>query len=612
MLGKMSSKETSMTRYSAFLLMVFGAIGMAGAQTSLPVQMGVAPADLVLTNGKIYTADARDSVTEAVAIRAGRVVWTGSSAGVKALVGAQTRVIDLAGRFAMPGLVDGHMHPLEAGQKLLKCNLNYEPLTVAQFQRGIQACLDATKPDEPDGWLQVVGWFQQAMLPEGTKTSRATLDGLKTRRPIVVTDSFGHTVLANSRALQLAKITQETRDPVGGAVEHDGAGEPSGVLQDAASDPVYALLPKATAAENAAAAIEALHAMTRQGITSFLDADAEREDLEAFTAAGLAGKLTARAHFAMHIDPAEAEHPEAVVARIVGFRKEFDQGALTPVPTLTVRNAKMYIDGVISGPAYTGAMLEAYLVNAGTADAPRWVPGPTRGPELYYAPEKLAVLLVELAKNGIDPHMHVDGDRAVHVALDAIAALRAAMPGADIRPGLAHCEIVSPADYARFGQLGAFPVLSMQWEKQAPDTVEQLRDAMGPERAKILEPAGVLLAAGAPVAFGSDWPVDRLDEWFALKVGVTRLNAPEAGAQYQHPLRTDPGLTATQAIRANTITAARELHADAVSGSLEEGKFGDVIVLDRDPLTIAPEEIAKVKVLTTFVGGKMVWESNVR
>jgi predicted amidohydrolase YtcJ len=114
------------------------------------------------------------------------------------------------------------------------------------------------------------------------------------------------------------------------------------------------------------------------------------------------------------------------------------------------------------------------------------------------------------------------------------------------------------------------------------------------------------------VAFGSDWPVDRLDEWFALKVGVTRLNAPEAGAQYQHRLGTDPGLTATQALRAITITAARELHADAVSGSLEEGKFGDVIVLDRDPLTIAPEEIAKVKVLTTFVGGKMVWESNVR
>jgi hypothetical protein len=146
----------------------------------------------------------------------------------------------------------------------------------------------------------------------------------------------------------------------------------------------------------------------------------------------------------------------------------------------------------------------------------------------------------------------------------------------------------------------------MQWEKPAGDTLG-LKNYFGPARMKILEPAGLLAAAGARIAFGSDWPVDPLDEWFALKVGVTRTNSTAAAAEFRGRLGDDPGLSREAVLRAATINAAYELHEDDVTGSLEVGKFADLIVLDRNPLKVPAEEIAKVQVLETVVGGKVVY-----
>jgi len=144
------------------------------------------PADRVYRNGAVFTADAQNTIAEAVAIRAGRIVYVGSNQGVVPFIGPSTKVVDLNGRFLMPGLVDGHLHPLEAGQTLRKCSLNYESLTVAELQKSVRTCLDKTRSQEPDGWLEVVNWFQESMRPAGVKTSRATLDVLKTSRPIIV------------------------------------------------------------------------------------------------------------------------------------------------------------------------------------------------------------------------------------------------------------------------------------------------------------------------------------------------------------------------------------------------------------------------------------------
>jgi predicted amidohydrolase YtcJ/thiol-disulfide isomerase/thioredoxin len=595
--GELVAQSIDMRTRGQFMAL----LGQAGLKASAPM------ADVVYRNGVIFTSNAQNGMAEALAVRDGRIVYVGGNAGVGAFVGAATRSVDLKGRFLMPGLIDGHMHPLEAGMELLKCNLDYESLTVPQLQSKVQACLDHDGAKDSNSWLEVVNWFQESMLPAGVKTSRATLDALKTTRPILVRSSFGHTVLANSRAIELAKVTAKTPEPVGGKIWRDAAGEPTGLFEDSAFAVFITLLPTPTPADNAAGAVAALQAMNKQGVTSFLDAIAPEEQIVAFATAEKSGQLTSRAHFAPLIEPSEVGHVDEAIARVVGLAKKYDEGRIVAAPGITVRNAKLFLDGVIAAPALTGAMMEPYYENSGTAEKPDWAPGKSRGPAVYFASDPLAEILVKLGKAGIDPHMHADGDGAVHAALNGIAVMRKELPGAEIRPAIAHDEIVDRSDFARYKELNATPVLSMQWEKPAGDTLG-LVNYFGSVRMKILEPAGFLAAAGARIAFGSDWPVDRLDEWFALKVGVTRTNAPDAGAEFRGRLGDDPGLSRVAVLRAATINAAFELHEDDATGSLEVGKCADLIVLDRDPLKVAAEEIAGVKVLQTVVGGKVVYQ----
>jgi hypothetical protein len=571
------------------------------------------PADTVYRNGYVYTVDAKDSVRQALAVRAGRIVYVGDNAGVQPLTGKATKVIDLQGRMLMPGLIDGHMHPQSGGSRLLNCSLNYEALTVPQFQSRIQACIDndkrSGKPSGPDRWLVVVNWFQQGMLPDGVETTAATLDALKTDRPVIVRSSFGHSVQLNSKAIKLAGITRETRDPAGGKITRDANGNATGLLEDAAQDMAMNLLPPLTVAENLAASTAALAAMRQQGITSFLDAYTDPETMTAFTDLHKQGKLTARAHFAVLIDLDKGATPQSAVAELLKQQKQFDQGPTTVAPSVQVRHAKLFMDGVISAPAFTGAMLEPYLVNKGTAEKPDWQPGASNGPPSYFTQEALRTTLTELANARIDPHIHVDGDRAVRETLDAIEYLRSAPAGKDVRPALAHDEIVDPADYPRFAKLDVTPVLSFQWAKPAPDTVGALKDYMGPARYATVQPQALLLDAGARIAYGSDWPVDPLDEWFALKVGVTRTAAPDAGKEYAGRLGKQPGMPRAAALRAITMNAAYTLRQEALTGSLEVGKLADMIVLDRNFFTIPAQDIANIKVLQTVVGGKIVYQA---
>lgn len=579
------------------------------ALASPAVAAGAAVADTIYRNGYVFTVDAKDSVQQALAIRAGRIVYVGDNAGAAALAGKHTRVVDLQGRMLMPGLIDAHMHPMSGGKRLLHCNLNYEPLTVPQLQERIQACADKDR-DSKSGkkWLLVVNWFQQGMLPAGVETSRATLDVIRTDRPIVVRSSFGHSNLVGTRALQAAGIKRDTPDPVAGKIMRDAKGEATGILEDSAMHLVDDLMPKLTPAENVAAAAAAMDALKRQGVTTFLDADSDADILAAFAAVQRQGKLTARAHFAPSIAPEEGANPARAVAGVLKLAKRYHQEFRGVQTVMRVRHAKLYMDGVIAAPSLTGTMVEPYFVDRGTAQHPHWVPGDSKGPPTYYPPPILKALLIALAKAGIDPHVHVDGDGAVRETLDALEALRATPLGKGVRPALAHNEIVDPADFKRFAALDASAVLSFQWGKPAPDTVAGLKDYMGPQRYAILEPQSLLLDAGARIVFGSDWPVDALDQFFALKVGVTRTNAPSAGPAFAGKLGPEPGMPRAAVIRAVTMNAAYTLRQENAVGSLEVGKLADLIVLDRNFFQIPEEEIANIKVLETVVGGKTVYQ----
>lgn len=586
-------------------------VAVAAAFAACTAQaLAAAPADTVYRHGVLYTVDAQDSVQQALAIRAGRIAYVGTDAGAAGFIGPRTKVIDLRGRMLMPGLVDGHSHPLQGGAALLKCSLNYEQLSVAQLQARIQSCLDQTRAHEPDAWLEVVNWFQEGMVPAGVATGRATLDALQTKRPILVASSFGHTSLVNSRALKLGGVDAKTADPLGGKVGRDAAGNPSGILEDAAQNMVAKLIPAPTAADNVRAAKAALDALRKQGVTTFLDAAAEAPSLEAFATVQRAGNLTARAHFAVLITPPQGRDAKQAVAMVKSLAQHYDQGEIGLEPKLTVRNVKLFLDGVITAPASTGAMLTPYLSLQGAPGNPHWAASASRGPDVYFPAPILSALLIEVANAGFEPHMHADGDRAVREGLDGIAALRRQFPGRDVRAAMAHNEIVDPADFARYKQLNVIPVLSFQWEKQAPDTMEGAQEYLGAARFKYMEPAGFLAAAGARIAFGSDWPVDPLDEWFALKVGVTRTNAPQPDHKYAGRLSEDKGLSRAEVLRAITMNSSYELHQDQSTGSLEVGKLADLIVIDRNALDIPAEQIADIKVLQTVVGGRVVYQSD--
>jgi predicted amidohydrolase YtcJ len=570
----------------------------------------VAPADVAYRNGYVYTVDAQDSVQQALAILDGRIVYVGNDPGIDAYIGQRTHVVDLHGRMLMPGLVDGHMHPMNGGSSLLKCNLRYERLTIERLQARIQTCLDKSRDHEPDGWLEVVNWFQEAMLPAGTVTTHAVLDALKTSRPIFVRSSFGHTALINSRAIRLAGIGKDTQDPPHGHIGRDSAGVPTGILDDAAQRLVDHLIPPASPEDNVRAVKAALDAARKQGITSFMDAKATDATLAAFATVEHQGGMTARAHFAVLVEPAEGADPQKVISRLMKLRQRYDQGPVEVRPAMSVRNVKLFLDGVISAPALTGAMLEPYWLPSDGAPNGAWRTSTNRGPAVYFPAPVLKALLIAVSRAGFEAHMHADGDRAVREGLDAVAVLRSELPGRDIRIGIAHDEIVDPADFPRFKQLSVVPVLSFQWEKRAPDTVDNLEKYMGPERFKLLEPAGFLADAGARIAYGSDWPVDPLDEWLALKVGITRTDVPTAPADYLERLGEDKGLSRRQVLRAITINSSYELHQDADTGSLEPGKLADFIVLDRNVMKIPVDQIAETKVMETVVGGRIVYAAD--
>lgn len=575
--------------------------GTAWAQT---------PADAVYRNGYVYTADTKDTVQKAMAVKDGRIVFVGSDDRAKEFIGDKTEVIDLGGRMLAPGLVDGHLHPMEGGAALQSCNLNFDALTLAQFQARIQACLDAEADSSPDSWLMVTAWYRQAMQPEGTNPGAEALDALKTKRPILVQSSDYHSLLANSRAMELAKITDQTPDPAGGAIIRDAKGVATGIFEDQAGDMVSAARPSATPEDNAVQMRLAMKAMAAQGVTTFLDALADESHLAAFSTIAKEDGLTARSFVALYVGAEMAGKAKEVTHDIQGLAKRYDGGALAAAPAISVHHAKIMLDGVVQAPAQTAGLLQPYWENKGSDDHPDFRPGKHAG-EVYWKPDALKAMLAALAKIGINPHIHAIGDRSVREALDAIADMRQQPGGKSVRAGLAHVEVTDPADFKRFAKLDVVPVMSFQWAKPAPDSIDAAKAFLGPERFARLEPEGSLHAAGARIAFGSDWPVDPFNEWFALKVGITRTNDRAMWDKYPGSLNEEAGLPRAAALRAATINAAYELGAEKEIGSLETGKLADFVIIDRNFFDIDAEDIGNIKVLRTVVGGKTVYDTGV-
>ena len=581
-------------------------VALVGCQTQ-----GSTSADVVMRNGYVYTVDGKNSVQQAVAVKGGRIVYVGSDEGAASYIGTQTQQIDLAGRMLMPGLIDAHMHPGDGGRAMTLCDLKYQTMTRKVFQETIQACLDAEKDKGPDVWLEVGSWDRMGMDGLDGDPDKSTLDALKTQRPIQVRSTDFHTVLVNSRGLAVAGIDKHTANPGDGKYVRDSTGNPTGICEDGAADAMAAVVPPATEAEKLIQSRAALDAMRQQGITSFFDALSGPENAKAFTTLEQSGELTARALLAIKLDPAAAAaDPDKTIAEAKSLASLYDQGEAKVTPGVNMRHVKLFMDGIINAPADTGAMLTPYLHNAGTEKAPKWTPGKNRG-ELYFPPQVLDPLLLKAVQAGFDPHLHATGDRAVRDSLDAIEYVRKQLPGNAFRPTITHAESVDPADYGRFKALDVTANMSFQWAQQAPSTVDGTSDHLGVERFARMEPSGSIARAGGRVAYGSDWPVDPLDEFLALKIGVTRSGDPQNphsyGPDYAGRLNAEPALSRADVLRTITLNAAEQLKLDTVVGSVEVGKFADLIVLEKNFMQVPEDELGRNNVLLTMVGGRIVW-----
>lgn len=571
-------------------------------------------ADTVFYNGYVYTVDHHDKVAQAVAVRDGRIVYVGSDAGSKPYIGKTTHVIDLDGRMLMPGLIDAHIHPLTGGAGMLKCNLEYKPMKIAEMQTRIEKCLaDSTGKTAAD-WLEVVNWDRQAMNKMDRDPTAADLDHIKTDRPIVVTSIDNHSRLNNGIALARAGIDASTPNPAGGKIGKDAAGKLTGMLEDGAVLLSDKAIPLPNQQQRLQYAEVALDMLRRQGVTTFMAALSDEEEVSTFALLASQGKLTARGEFAIKIDPKEAGDPVAAVKAVKAIAARYTRPLNASKPDVQVHNIKLWLDGVLQAPAQTAGLLQPYLTNHGTEQQPDWRPGQVKG-ENYFQPAVLNQLVLEASRQGFDVHMHAIGDATVRESLDAIAFARQHCAGCDVRPSIAHAELVDPQDYRRFSQLHTIANMQFQWQQRAPYSVEAVKDQLGPERYARMEPEGYLKHAGTRIAYGSDWPVDQMAYFYNLRVGVTGRGDPTHpagfGPDYAGRINDVPLLERQDVLRAITMNSAYQLRLEKQVGSIETGKFADLIVLDTNFMQAPVDKLAYTQVALTMSGGKIVWVDKV-
>jgi predicted amidohydrolase YtcJ len=545
-------------------------------------------ADIVLRNGKIYTADAARSIKQALAFTGNTIVAVGTDADMDRLVGPQTKIVDLAGKLVLPGLFDTHIHPIIGAVDQSKCSLANVKATIETLTPVVRACL-AKAPGGPDDWFEAV-----QLDNYGFAATAKDLDKIEKDRPIALGGNDGHTVWVNSRGLELLGVTAQTPDPPGGKIARDGSGAPSGSFTDSAASIVSDKMPMPSLEERATLTASALKDMAAYGITSVLDAYVTPADATVWRMLYDSGRLSMRVRMAVYVaDPTSLLKPAANanggVAGLVATAKD---GDVDP-DFLRSSLVKIFADGVMEYPAQTAAMLAPYLDAEGK-------PTDHVG-ELYFDPGDFAKLVTKLDAAGVTVHVHAIGDRGVRATLDAFAAARAANGDKGNRHQIAHLQLVDPADFPRFKQLGVIADMQLEWARREPATEGPLEAYLGPARYRYVYPAGSLHRAGATIAGGSDWDVSTFNPFRAMEVAVTR-----ASGKGQAPLNSDEAIPLTTAVDAYTINAAYAMGQDATTGSLEVGKRADLAVLDRDILSIDPFAIGDTKVVSTYLDGQLV------
>jgi predicted amidohydrolase YtcJ len=554
-----------MSRLHALLLaLVVGASRPATAQQAL--------ADLVVTNGRIYTADAARPVVDAMAIRGGRVVFVGDRAGAKALAGASTQVLDLDGLTVIPGMTDAHAHVLGLGQALRNVDL----VGTTSYEAVIARVVDRAKRTPKGEWIIGRGWDQNdwgdTRWPSHEALSRAVPD-----HPVYLERVDGHAAVVNALAMQRAGLTRATKDPSGGQIIRDARGEPIGVLVDNAQGLVERSIPAATRAQVKGMIAAAITEMHRWGLTGVHDAGASAQTLELYEELGREGALDMRLYAMI------SDHAPTLEA---WFRRGPQSGLFDG--RLWVRSIKLYQDGALGSRG--AALLEPYSDDASTSGL------------LVSAPAHIREVADRALVAGFQVNTHAIGDRGNRLVLDAYQTALTARPTADHRFRVEHAQILHSDDIPRFAALGVIP--SMQASHQTSD-MYWAGNRLGETRLRGAYAWRSLLETGTIIPNGSDFPVEYVDPLISFKASVSRQDAKGWPVGGWFP---EQRMTREEALKSMTIWAAYAAFQERELGSLTPGKHADFVVLDQDLLRIPDAMLSQVRVRSTWFAGRKVYE----
>lgn len=544
-----------------------------------------AAADLVLTNGKIYTMDVDRNWASTVAVRDGRIVFVGDHEGVSDYIDEGTREIDLAGKMLLPSFQDVHIHPVYGGVSYLGCAL-FDQTTLEGVLAAIADCT-AAAPDAP--FIEGTGWNWGAFIG-GDGPRKELLDEIDNTRPLVFGDTDGHTLWLNSSALELAGISSDTPDPEGGEIGRDPqTGEPTGVLLEGpARDLILQRLPPVTTDIQIDGLRYAQNYLHSLGITAMHDAIVKLEgsdvyrSLDAYQAMRDNGELNLRVVAALYWEPgAGLDQIDALEAA----RETYSGGRLQ------VSAVKFWADGILE--TRTAKLLEPYTDQADT-DGLLMVPL-----------QELQEGIPALDALGFQLHIHAIGDRTVRVALDALEAARQANGVRDGRHLTAHTQLVHEDDIGRFAELDVIAGFSPYWAYNEEYVAVINPPQIGPERMKRMYLIKQIADSGARIAFGSDWFVASADPLLGIETAVTRVSPHD-----NDPMPVflpDERITLDQAIAGYTIDAAHANFLDSDTGSIEVGKYADLVVLEKNLFELDASQISDAGVLATLLEGELVY-----
>ena len=569
----------SLHKAAGWLFFAFGAI--AGAQTP----------DTILIDGKILTVDAKDSVVEAVAIAGGKIVAVGSSAEIQRRASPATRVIDLHGLTATPGLIDTHGHYAASGvDELFSVVLN----DVQRVSDAVEKIREKAATLKPGEWLVGAGW-DEGKLAEHRYLLASDLDKVTPNNPVWLMHTTGHYGVANSYALKLAHITASTPDPPAGTIDRDAQGRPTGVLKESAKDLMVNLTPPTTPEQWRRGILHSIEGLHREGMTAVKDPDLTEPMWDAYRELLNAKKLDERVFVLWHAG-STMESARQALARISALPKP--PGSLGDGLLLS-GGAKIYMDG--SGGARTAWMYQPWNKNRTEVDGTN-VGYPATDLEIY----RQMVRMFHQA--GVHVGTHAIGDRAIDWVVDTYAEVLKEKPTRGLRHSIIHCNI--PTDHA----IAVMASLQKQYDAGYPEAQapfmwwigDTYAGNFGPQRSQRLDPFKTWLAKGVQWTGGSDYDVTP----FAARYGIWASMERETlkGVYGAHPFGTAEAIDVHTALRSYTAWAARQLFLEDRIGSIEPGRDADIAVWDRDLYTMPAADIKNLKCELTMLAGRVVYQ----